>query len=83
MLGRGLRDKFLEVYQDYNIVILSDYGKGALVDHQSYINACNKKNIKVFVDPKGGDFERYKGATLITPNLREFEENSGDFQKSA
>lgn len=76
-VGKSLRDKFLEVYQDYNIVILSDYGKGALVDHQSYINACNKKNIKVFVDPKGGDFERYKGATLITPNLREFEEIVG------
>lgn len=54
-------------------VILSDYAKGALNDPQPLIAAANSAKIPVLVDPKGGDFERYKGATILTPNLQEFE----------
>jgi D-beta-D-heptose 7-phosphate kinase/D-beta-D-heptose 1-phosphate adenosyltransferase len=54
-------------------VILSDYGKGVLQDPQFYIKAANQQGKPVLVDPKGQDFERYRGATLITPNLSEFE----------
>lgn len=54
-------------------VVLSDYGKGTLRNIKSYISIARKKSIPVLVDPKGCDFEDYRGATLITPNLSEFE----------
>src|SRR5690606_17811911 len=52
---------------------LSDYGKGALTNPQSLINAARAQGIPVVVDPKGRDFSKYRGATVITPNLSEFE----------
>ncbi|MGF1682048.1 bifunctional D-glycero-beta-D-manno-heptose-7-phosphate kinase/D-glycero-beta-D-manno-heptose 1-phosphate adenylyltransferase HldE [Photobacterium minamisatsumaniensis] len=54
-------------------VILSDYGKGALEHVQAMIQLARKAGMPVMVDPKGTDFERYRGATLLTPNLSEFE----------
>ncbi|WP_263261287.1 bifunctional D-glycero-beta-D-manno-heptose-7-phosphate kinase/D-glycero-beta-D-manno-heptose 1-phosphate adenylyltransferase HldE [Pseudomonas sp. RIT-PI-S] len=55
------------------VLVLSDYGKGALQNHQVLINAARQRGIPVLADPKGKDFSRYKGASLITPNLSEFE----------
>ena len=75
--AQNLYEKFLEIYLDYDLVVLSDYGKGAVLDPQPYIESCNLKNIAILVDPKGGDFDRYCNSTLITPNLREFEEIVG------
>ncbi|PMH39815.1 bifunctional heptose 7-phosphate kinase/heptose 1-phosphate adenyltransferase [Vibrio sp. 10N.286.49.B3] len=54
-------------------VILSDYAKGALEHVQSFIQKARAANVPVFIDPKGADFERYRGATLLTPNMLEFE----------
>ena len=58
---------------EFNIVILSDYGKGVLTPElcQGVIKLCNEKSIKVLVDPKGSDFSKYKGAYLLTPNKKE------------
>ncbi|MDQ2993847.1 MAG: bifunctional D-glycero-beta-D-manno-heptose-7-phosphate kinase/D-glycero-beta-D-manno-heptose 1-phosphate adenylyltransferase HldE [Pseudomonadota bacterium] len=55
------------------LLILSDYGKGALAHVQSIIELANRLGITVLVDPKGRDFSRYHGATMLTPNLKEFE----------
>lgn len=55
------------------VLVLSDYAKGALRDVSSLIALGRKQGIPVIVDPKGTDFEKYRGATLITPNLNEFE----------
>lgn len=54
-------------------VILSDYGKGTLRNIPALIALANQQNKKVFIDPKGTDFDIYKNATLITPNQSEFE----------
>ncbi|MGR5152954.1 bifunctional D-glycero-beta-D-manno-heptose-7-phosphate kinase/D-glycero-beta-D-manno-heptose 1-phosphate adenylyltransferase HldE [Photobacterium swingsii] len=54
-------------------VILSDYAKGALEHVQTMIQMARKAGVPVLIDPKGADFERYRGATLLTPNLSEFE----------
>ncbi|EDK27122.1 bifunctional heptose 7-phosphate kinase/heptose 1-phosphate adenyltransferase [Vibrionales bacterium SWAT-3] len=54
-------------------VILSDYAKGALEHVQSFIQKSRAANVPVFIDPKGADLERYRGATLLTPNMAEFE----------
>jgi len=53
--------------------LLSDYGKGVLPSSfvQALIQLAKKKKIPVVVDPKGRDFHRYQGATLITPNVKE------------
>ncbi|KOO12460.1 heptose 1-phosphate adenyltransferase, partial [Vibrio xuii] len=54
-------------------VVLSDYAKGALEHVQQFIQKARAANVPVFIDPKGADFERYRGATLLTPNMSEFE----------
>ena len=55
------------------VLVLSDYGKGALQNHQALIQLARAKGIAVLADPKGKDFSIYRGASLITPNLSEFE----------
>lgn len=58
-------------------VICSDYGKGALSSVPAMIAVANDAGIPVLVDPKGTDFNRYRRATLLTPNLSEFEAVAG------
>jgi D-beta-D-heptose 7-phosphate kinase/D-beta-D-heptose 1-phosphate adenosyltransferase len=58
-------------------VVLSDYGKGALANVSAMIELCRNANIPVFVDPKGSDFGKYRGATVLTPNQSEFESVAG------
>lgn len=56
-------------------VLLSDYGKGVLTDRvlRAAIEAARAAGVPVLVDPKGQDFRRYRGATLLTPNRKEAE----------
>lgn len=75
------------IYQSFDekvaasgVVILSDYGKGALSNPQRLIESARRHQVPVLIDPKGTDFERYRGATLITPNLSEFEAVVGKAQ---
>ncbi len=58
-------------------VVLSDYGKGALTDVGNMIALCRKAGVPALVDPKGTDFGKYRGASLITPNQTEFEAVAG------
>ncbi|MEX6208974.1 bifunctional D-glycero-beta-D-manno-heptose-7-phosphate kinase/D-glycero-beta-D-manno-heptose 1-phosphate adenylyltransferase HldE [Providencia huaxiensis] len=54
-------------------LVLSDYAKGALTHVEKMIALANKAGVPVLIDPKGNNFERYRGATLLTPNMSEFE----------
>lgn len=56
-----------------DVVILSDYGKGTLACAQELIAMAQAAKVPVFVDPKGQDFTIYRGASLLTPNRKEFE----------
>jgi D-beta-D-heptose 7-phosphate kinase/D-beta-D-heptose 1-phosphate adenosyltransferase len=56
-----------------DVIVLSDYGKGALQSARALIEHARSLDKCVIVDPKGTDFSRYHGATLITPNRAEFE----------
>jgi D-beta-D-heptose 7-phosphate kinase/D-beta-D-heptose 1-phosphate adenosyltransferase len=57
-----------------DVVVLSDYAKGTLAHVDEIIRLCRVEvDVPVFVDPKGTDFSRYRGATVITPNQAEFE----------
>lgn len=58
-------------------LVLSDYGKGTLAHTQDLIQAARQARIPVVVDPKGSDFGKYTGATVLTPNLAEFEAVAG------
>lgn len=69
MLGRDIETQLDRA----SVLVLSDYGKGALQNHQTLIQAARQRSIPVLIDPKGKDFSRYRGASLITPNLAEFE----------
>jgi D-beta-D-heptose 7-phosphate kinase / D-beta-D-heptose 1-phosphate adenosyltransferase len=69
----SLYQTFDEQLAQAGVVILSDYGKGALNNPQRLIESARRQKVNVLVDPKGTDFERYRGATLLTPNLSEFE----------
>lgn len=55
------------------VLVLSDYAKGALTDPGPLIAIARARGIPVLVDPKGGDFSGYRGASLLTPNLQELE----------
>ncbi len=69
----GLLGCFKAQLSDTKAVILSDYGKGTLSDIQQFIQPARATGIPILVDPKGQDFEIYRGVTVITPNLSEFE----------
>ncbi|WP_437881860.1 bifunctional D-glycero-beta-D-manno-heptose-7-phosphate kinase/D-glycero-beta-D-manno-heptose 1-phosphate adenylyltransferase HldE [Pseudomonas sp. LRF_L74] len=62
-----------QLLDEVKVLVLSDYGKGALKNHQALIQLARGKGIPVLADPKGKDFSIYRGASLITPNLNEFE----------
>ncbi len=60
-----------------DICILSDYAKGTLGDVAALIAQCREQGVPVLVDPKAIDFTAYRGATVLTPNLAEFEAVAG------
>lgn len=68
-----LNDICRKLIADHAVLILSDYGKGTLVDASKMIADARRADVAVLVDPKGTDFSRYRGATVITPNQAEFE----------
>ncbi len=73
---RLILEYFTKIIDDYDGVLLSDYGKGVLTFNltQSLIKTANRANRKVLVDPKGVNYLKYKGAYLLTPNKREASE---------
>src|SRR5690606_22120759 len=75
-LARSL-DDVREVIDAVDALILSDYGKGGLTHIARMIELARAAGVPVVVDPKGGDYSRYRGAAMITPNLREFEQAGG------
>ena len=66
-----------------DVVLLSDYGKGGLTHIAEMISAARAAGKPVLVDPKGEDYERYRGATLLTPNRSEFRDVAGGWRDEA
>jgi D-beta-D-heptose 7-phosphate kinase/D-beta-D-heptose 1-phosphate adenosyltransferase len=69
----GIEDAFAAALPGVGALVLSDYGKGTLAQVGSLIRVAREQHVPVVVDPKGTDFGRYCGATVITPNMTEFE----------
>jgi D-beta-D-heptose 7-phosphate kinase/D-beta-D-heptose 1-phosphate adenosyltransferase len=74
---RGLLPAFRGALVEADLVVLSDYGKGALGAVRELIEAARSARRPVLVDPKSRDFSLYRGATVVTPNLGEFEAVAG------
>lgn len=68
---------------DCDVVLLSDYGKGGLTHIAEMIRLARAAGKPVLVDPKGDEYERYRGATLLTPNRSEFREVAGNWKSEA
>ena len=66
-------EHFKKNITSYDMVLLSDYGKGVLTNEltRALIDIANKHGKKVLVDPKGEDYTKYSGAYLLTPNKKE------------
>lgn len=82
--GAPLRDPLGQLESAYSAaldgckgVVLSDYAKGALAGAERLIGLARQRGLPVVVDPKGRDFARYRGATVLTPNQSEFEVVAG------
>ena len=75
--GDALLNSLRQALKSASAVVLSDYGKGALANVSAMIELCRNASIPVFVDPKGSDFDKYRGATVLTPNQSEFESVAG------
>ncbi len=73
----ALQERFAAHLAETEVVVLSDYQKGALRGIEHYIELARAAGRPVLVDPKGHDYQRYRGATLLTPNLAEFEAVAG------
>jgi len=70
---RKILDSLSTTISSFDMVILSDYGKGVLTDDlcQGVISLAKNSDVKVLVDPKGSNFSKYRGAYLLTPNKKE------------
>ena len=68
---------------DADVVILSDYGKGGLAHIAEMIKLARAAGKPVLIDPKGDDYTRYSGATVLTPNRSEFREVAGKWKSEA
>lgn len=67
-----ISEKYRELLSTTDVVVISDYAKGSIQSPQLMIDAARSKNLQVLVDPKSSDFSRYRRATMLTPNLKEF-----------
>jgi rfaE bifunctional protein kinase chain/domain len=78
-----LRDKltrFNALLPQYDVIVLSDYAKGSLVNIADMIASSKRSGKQVLVDPKGDDFSAYAGATLLTPNKSELKRIVGSWK---
>ncbi len=81
-----LEDKlgdFESMVDAHDVVILSDYGKGGLTHVTKMIDAARRHGKRILIDPKGDDYAKYRGATLLTPNRSEFIEVMGKWRDEA
>ena len=76
-LLKSLSDQVEKILAVHDVLVLSDCAKGALAQVELLIELARKKGLPVLVDPKGTDYQRYRGATLVTPNRSEMQQAVG------
>lgn len=78
-----MRPLYMNALKVSKAVLFSDYGKGGLTHIPAMIDAAKAAGLPVLVDPKGSDYARYKGATVITPNRNELAQVIGSWASEA
>ncbi len=76
-------DDFRAQLAEHDVVILSDYGKGGLTHVARMVELARAAGKSVLIDPKGDDWSKYTGATLLTPNKSEFRQVAGNWRDEA
>ncbi len=76
-------EAYAQLLAECDVVILSDYGKGGLTHVSRMIELARAAQKPVLVDPKGDDWARYAGATLVTPNRSEFRDVAGSWKSES
>jgi D-glycero-beta-D-manno-heptose-7-phosphate kinase len=71
---------FEQEYANHDVVLFSDYGKGSLEHVAAMIALCRKAGKTTLVDPKGDDYAKYAGASVLTPNRSEFKQVMGSWK---
>lgn len=79
----NVQERMKEQLKQHDIVVLSDYAKGALKEVQQLIQLARNEGVPVLVDPKGEDYRRYQGASLLTPNREEMRQAVGKWESEA
>lgn len=79
ILDAKLSDFAKQIQNNPNVIILSDYGKGALTHSSEMIKIAKNANLQIFIDPKGSNYQKYKNADLITPNRQELAQVVGSW----
>ncbi len=79
----ALLGDYTQMLSDYKVVILSDYGKGGLTHVTRMIAQARAASKPVLIDPKGSDWDKYRGATVLTPNRSEFRAIAGEWKNEA
>jgi D-glycero-beta-D-manno-heptose-7-phosphate kinase len=77
---RACLARFAEILPQHDVILMSDYAKGGLTHVTQMIADAKRAGKPVLVDPKGDDWDRYRGATLITPNRAELREVIGQWK---
>jgi len=82
-INKSSENKLMDIYKSviskFELVIISDYGKGVVTNYvaEEVIKLANSNDIRVIVDPKGSDYSKYTSAYLLTPNKKEASEATG------
>ncbi|WP_235953083.1 D-glycero-beta-D-manno-heptose-7-phosphate kinase [Noviherbaspirillum galbum] len=72
--------QFNALLPEYDVIVLSDYNKGSLVNVTQMIASARSMGKRILVDPKGDDFSRYRGASILTPNKSELRQVVGSWK---
>ena len=73
-------ERYNDLIEQFKVVLVSDYGKGGTRNISKMIESAEHLDIAVYIDPKGHDYSAYSGASLITPNLSEFQQVMGEVE---
>ena len=76
-------DSYAAIIANYEVIILSDYGKGGLSHTLKMIELARAQDKKILIDPKGSDYTKYHNATMITPNRSELRDAVGHWNNDA
>ena len=79
----SLADRVAPLLAQHDLVVFSDYAKGALAQVEKLITMARDKGLPILVDPKGSHYQRYRGASLVTPNRSEMQQAVGHWRSES